>query len=100
MRDPIFVTVGRDMEDLIPLFMAQRKADQDAIANALPSRNFEALRKTGHGMTGAGASYGFDTISDLGERLTKAARASDLAAIHKVSDEFDDYMVRVVVKYL
>jgi HPt (histidine-containing phosphotransfer) domain-containing protein len=96
--EPIIVTVDRDLQDLIPLFMAQRQADQAAIADALLSRNFEALRKIGHNMNGAGASYGFERISDLGERLTQAARAGDVAAIDEIKHAFDDYMERLVVK--
>jgi hypothetical protein len=98
--EPIVVTIDRDLQDLVPLFMAQRKADQAAIEAALPLRNFESLRLTGHGMTGAGASYGFDRISDLGVRLTDAARAADGAAIEKIKGDFDDYMRRLVVKYM
>ncbi len=98
--EPIVVTVEQALEDLVPAFMAQRKADQYDIAKALPLRDFGALRKTGHGMTGAGASYGFDRISDLGERLNEAARAGDVTAIEKVRDELDDYMNRLIVKYV
>ena len=100
MPEPIVVTVDQIVEDLMPLFMAQRKTDQRVIAQALPLRDFDALRKTGHGMTGAGASYGFDRISDLGVRLCEAARGGDVAAIRKVGDELDDYMQRLIVKYV
>ena len=100
MVEPIVITVGRDMEDLVPIFLAQRKTDQAAIAAALPLRNFEALRKTGHGMTGAGSSYGFTQISDLGERLVLAARAGDVATLRLIEAELDDYMTRLVVKYM
>ena len=97
--DAIVVTVERGLQDLIPAFLAQRQADQAAIVAALPLRNFEALRRTGHGMAGAGASYGFERISDLGERLVLAARAGDVAALEVLQREFDDYMTRLVVKY-
>ena len=98
--EPIIITVERDLEDLIPLFMAQRQAEQAAIADALLSRNFEALRKIGHNVNGAGASYGFDRISELGERLNQAARAGDVTAIGEIRQAFDDYMARLVVKYM
>ena len=97
---PIVVIVERDMEELIPLFLSQRKADQAAIARALETHNFEALRRTGHGMAGAGTSYGFDALSKLGDRLVKAARARNVALLAKLKTEFDDYMARLVVKYV
>jgi hypothetical protein len=98
--EPIVITVDRDLQDLMPIFMAQRQADQAAIAAALPLRHFEALRKVGHGMAGAGTSYGFPHISDLGERIVLAARAGDVAVLDALKCEFDDYMRRLVVKYL
>jgi len=99
-NESIIVLVEHDLKDLIPLFLAQRKSDQAAIADALTRRDFECLRKTGHGMTGAGASYGFDHLSVLGERLEQAARAADSAAIDRLRLEIDDYMARVIVKYV
>ena len=98
--EAIVVNVEKGLEDLIPVFMAQRKADQSAIATALPQRDFEALRKIGHGMEGAGTSYGFERISELGEQLTKAARAGDIAALSAIKSALDDFMSRLVVNYM
>jgi histidine phosphotransfer protein HptB len=98
--EAIIVNVEKDLEDLIPLFLARRKADQSGIAAALSRRDFEALRKIGHNMNGAGASYGFERISELGEQLTKAARAGDVAALGEIKNAFDDYMRRLVVNYM
>ena len=98
--EPIVVTVQQDLQDLVPLFLAQRKADQAAIAQALPLRDFEALRRTGHGIAGAGGSYGFDHLTVVGERLIQAARAHDAVAIASLKREFDDYLERLIVKYV
>lgn len=98
--EPIVVKVERGLADLIPLFLGQRKADQASLAQALPQRDFETIRRTGHGMAGAGASYGFDFLSELGHRIEVSARASDAAAIALLKLELDDYLARLVVKYL
>jgi len=100
LSEPIVVIVSRDLEDLLPLFMQQRKADQAAIAAAVAAADFAALRRVGHGMVGSGASYGFDALSSLGERFVSAARAGDLSAIGALQREFDDYLSRLVVKFL
>jgi len=97
--EPIVVTVDRDIEDLVPLFLAQRKADQAAIAEAIAVCDFATLRRVGHGMAGSGASYGFDYLSILGERIVNAARASDTATLGLLKRAFDDYMARVSVKF-
>jgi HPt (histidine-containing phosphotransfer) domain-containing protein len=98
--EPIVIAVDRDLQDLVPLFLAQRKADQAALAAALPARDFEALRRIGHGMAGAGASYGFDYVSAVGERIVAAAHATDIAELEQTRRAFDDYMERLVVKFV
>ena len=98
--EPIVVTVDRELQDLVPLFLAQRKADQTAIEHALRLRDFESLRRIGHGIAGSGGSYGFDHLTVLGERLIQAARARDAATLGPLKREFDDYLARLVVTYL
>jgi HPt (histidine-containing phosphotransfer) domain-containing protein len=98
--DPIVVVLDRDLEELLPLFMGRRKADQDALGIALAAGDFAAIRKIGHGMTGAGASYGFDHISELGQQLVDAARAGDSNALQQLKQDFDDDMARLIVKFM
>ena len=98
--EPIVVVVDRNVEDLVPLFLAQRKADQSAMVTAIACSDFVALRKVGHGMAGSGASYGFDALTELGERIVEAARAADLPALAQLKSQFDDYMTRLVVKFV
>jgi HPt (histidine-containing phosphotransfer) domain-containing protein len=98
--EPIVVTLSQDLADLLPLFMGQRKRDLATLTSALPAGDFEAIRRVGHGMAGAGASYGLDHFSDLGERIVAAARAGNAAALDRLRQEFEDYMARLVVNYL
>lgn len=98
--DPIVVTLSRDIEDLVPVFLAQRKADIEGLKVSIPSRDFDAVRRVGHGMAGSGASYGFDHLSVIGDRIVTAARAADVDSLNRLHHEFDDYMSRLVVKYL
>lgn len=98
--EPIVVTLSQDLADLVPLFLAQRKADLVALNAALPAADFVAIRRVGHGMAGAGASYGLDRISVLGEQLVLAARAGDTAAVRQLKLEVEDYLARLVINYM
>jgi len=99
-REPIVVTLSQDMADLVPLFLAQRKSDLAKLSAAIPAGDFEAMRRVGHGMAGAGASYGLDHISVLGEQLVGAARAKDVTALDRLKQELEDYLARLTVKYM
>ncbi len=98
--EPIVVSLPRDLRDLLPVFMAQRKSDLAILATALPARDFEAIRRVGHGMTGSGASYGFDALTALGECIVVAGHAGDVAALATLTAALDDYLARLVVKYV
>ena len=96
--EPIVVTVEQGIADLVPLFLEQRKADQAAIVVALRRRDLKTIREVGHAMAGAGSSYGFDRVSELGGCLVQAARAANMALLEMLHEEFTDYMARLVVK--
>ena len=100
MSAPIVVSVDASIRDLVPLFLEQRRQDQLALENAVEKADFMLARRAAHAMTGASASYGFDALSALGERLSMAARAGDLASMRQLKRELDDYLSRLVVKYL
>lgn len=98
--EPIVVTVDRDLEDLIPLFLSQRKSDVKNLSQALGEADLESVRRVGHAMNGAGASYGFPYVSELGQRIEDAARASDRDRIGQLIRDLDDYLARLNVKYM
>ena len=100
MNDAIVVEVERGLEDLVPLFLEQRRKDQLTITQALAHRDFEALRKIGHAMAGSGDSYGFTAISDMGEAMERAAKGQDIAALEELGRLLIDYMERVTVRFV
>lgn len=100
MTDLIVVEVERGLEDLVPLFLEQRRRDQIEITQALTRGDFEALRKIGHGMAGAGGGYGFEAISSMGEAIEAAAHARDATALAGLGRSLTIYMKRVSVKYV
>lgn len=99
MSERIVVHVDPDLEDLIPGFLANRRADVDGLQAALARGDFEAIRITGHSMKGAGGGYGFDAITDIGARIEQAALARDADAVRAGIEDLADYLVRVEVVY-
>ncbi len=93
------VKVPKDLEDLIPMFMLNRKKEIESLKAALAASNFEEMRQIGHRMKGSGRSYGFATISDLGKRIEDGARGADGATITACLEEYADYLGKVVISY-
>jgi HPt (histidine-containing phosphotransfer) domain-containing protein len=97
--DDYKVTVAKDLEDLIPVFMKNRHKELDALRTALAAADFEQLRQLGHRMKGVGNSYGFAHVSTLGKYIEDGARSGDRAALQATIGEYADYLAKVQIAY-
>jgi HPt (histidine-containing phosphotransfer) domain-containing protein len=93
------VVVGKDLEDLVPVFMNNRKKEIEILRAALAADDFEQLRQLGHRMKGVGNSYGFSKVSELGKSIEDGARNEDHAALGALIDDYGDYLARVKIVY-
>lgn len=98
-KERILVTADPEFADLIPTFLANCRREADAMAKALERRDFAAIAAASHKITGAGASYGFQLLSDKGRLIEAAAKASDRAAVSGHLDAISLYLDRVSVVY-
>jgi CheY-like chemotaxis protein/HPt (histidine-containing phosphotransfer) domain-containing protein len=95
--ETILVRINPKFADLIPRFLQNRRQDVSAIVDALDRGDFETVESLGHGMKGAGGSYGFQAITDIGAALEQAAESVDNDASRKWVGELSSYLDRVEV---
>jgi len=93
----IVAHVDPELADLIPGYLANRKKDLVAIHDALKKKDLETVRILGHGMKGSGGGYGFDTITDIGLMLEKAAKEGREEMIRREIVRLEDYLQHVVI---
>jgi PAS domain S-box-containing protein len=98
-KDTIFVRANPKFTDLIPGFLQNRRHDVIAMQDALNRGDFEAVESLGHGMRGAGGSWGFQGITDIGAALEQAAKSTDTDASRKWVGELSRYLDRVEIVY-
>ena len=96
-KDPIRVRADPAIADLIPGFLQNRMQDVIAVLDALDRSDFQAVKTLGHGMRGAGGSYGFQAITDIGAALEHAAENADIEASRKCAGELSRYLERVEI---
>lgn len=84
---------------LVPKFLVNRKNEVAAIQHAVALEDFETIRKLAHGMKGAGGSYGFDTITEIGATLEKAAKERDSEKIIHGLEMLAIYLEQVEVVF-
>ena len=75
-KDTILVPANPKFADLIPVFLQNCRQNVIAMLNALDRGDFETVEILGHGMRGAGGSYGFQAITDIGAALEQAAESA------------------------
>ena len=95
--DTILVRAEPKFADLIPVFLQNCRKNVIAMLDALDRGDFETVESLGHGMRGAGGSYGFQAITDIGAALEQAAESADTDASRKWVGELSRYLDRVEI---
>ena len=79
---------------LIPTYLLNCRKNIIVMRDALDRADFETVRNLGHQMSGTGAMYGLQFISDTGGAIEQAAGNSDIEAsrdwVGKLSNYLDD----------
>jgi HPt (histidine-containing phosphotransfer) domain-containing protein len=93
----IVVHVNAKIADLAPAFLQNRRQDVIAILDALDRGDFATVESLGHGMKGAGGSWGFQAITDIGAAVEQAAASADVNASREWVGELARYLDRVEI---
>lgn len=81
---PVKILVDTDLADLVPGYLANRRAELPVLVRSLAARNYGALQRLGHQLAGSGGAYGFDRISELGLGVEREARAGNAEELGKM----------------
>jgi len=95
--ETIRIRAQPELADLIPEFLQNRRNDVAAIREALGHGDFKTVEHLGHGMNGAGGSWGFDEVTVLGASMECAAQGADRDASYRLVDELARYLDRVEI---
>ena len=95
--ETILVRLEPKLADLIPVFLQNCRKNAITMLDALDRGDFETVEILGHGMRGAGGSYGFQAITDIGAALEQAAESADTDASRKWVGELSRYLDRVEI---
>jgi len=79
----------------VPMFLQSRRQDVITMFDALARGDFETVERLGHCMKGAGASFGFQAITDIGAAIEHEARSAHAEASRTRVDELSTYLDRV-----
>lgn len=96
---PITVSIDKDLEDLIPGFLDNRKKDVISLGDALAAGRMETLKSIGHSLKGVGGGYGFHELSVIGAEIERIAKSGETAGIAGLIHQMSDYLARIEIVY-
>jgi HPt (histidine-containing phosphotransfer) domain-containing protein len=99
MTEKIIITIDKDLADLIPGYLANRRKDIEKMNAAIDSGETEAIRMIGHQLKGSGGGYGFDFITDIGMAIEHAAKEGSREEIKGHIAALGDYLDRLETVY-
>jgi CheY-like chemotaxis protein len=89
--------IDRDTQALVQLYLENRCAEVSVLESALEKRDLDTLRNIGHNLRGSGGSYGFPTLTEIGERIETAAKAADHTALAKEVAHLREHLTEVLL---
>lgn len=89
--------VTKDIADLIPTFLGNRKNEAAALRLAIQARDCDQIVHLGERMYAVGNPYGFRQITTFGRLIRDAMAKGDLASVRDVVKSYDDYLAKVQV---
>ncbi len=99
MPDRVIVEVDQDLSDLIPGFLTHKRDDIAAIFEAVARRDYAEISRIAHRIKGEGASYGFDSMTEMGRGLEHAAATRDDGAVTTLARQLLNYMDRLEIVF-
>jgi HPt (histidine-containing phosphotransfer) domain-containing protein len=84
----------------MPKFLANRRRDAGEILDALAKGDLGKVRTIGHGVKGAGGTYGSTVISQLGARIEQAAIEQRTETVEADVRALIDYLDRVELVFV
>jgi len=93
---PIVVRADPDIAELVPQYLARRRAELPDLHAALQAADVVALQRLGHRIKGTAAGYGCAALGQRAAELDAAARAGDLRGAERAVQAMEDWLARAV----
>jgi HPt (histidine-containing phosphotransfer) domain-containing protein len=93
------VRPDKDLEDLIPSFMQNRRNELAEIESALVRGDFDFIRRMAHTWKGICRPYGFVHLETLSKTLEAAGEHEDRSETGKIASDIRTYLDNVHIVY-
>jgi len=95
---PVPLKIEPWLKAVAPGYLEKRRSDVPALRAAVDHGDFATVRTLGHQMSGTGAGFGFDRITEVGAALEHAALEKDVPAMKTQVEALDEYLRTVEIE--
>ena len=101
MKDDIYTArVSREISDLIPTFLSNRRKEVVDLRAHLKLREYKKISALAHRMVGVGTPYGFAHITNLAKVIKEEAEQANGETVRQLVEELDEYLRMVKIEYV
>jgi len=94
------INIDRDIEHLIPEFMANRAADIKKMQSLLRLGDRDSISKIAHRMKGAAGSYGFSDLSEIAARIESEAQRAGSDTLNALISALTDHLESLEISFI
>lgn len=99
MSEEIIVNIDKDLEDIMPMFLENRRKDLDALSSLLEQMDYDSIQTIGHRLAGNAGSYGLDELGKIGVALESACVDKNDEAIRTYCQQYAHFVQHLKINY-
>ncbi len=93
------VELDKELEDIVPIFMENRKKDILELDQLLANQDFAGLQNIAHKLAGNAGSYGFHQLGKMAVEFEKACEIQNLEEIKSYCEEYKHFVNNVTITF-
>lgn len=93
------VTIDKDIEEIVPTFLENRKKDIITLESAINQKDCKSIEVIAHKLAGNAGSYGFDELGSIGIIMESAAKDNNIDVINNQLSLMKNYLENLEVVY-
>lgn len=93
------VIIEKGFKEIVSIFIKSMREDVKNIGMFLENEDFEAIKKIGRRLKGAGEVNGFDFVSEIGLRLEQKSAQNDRSSVQILTKMLGEYLDHIQIDY-
>ena len=100
MSSQFIIEVDKDLEEIMPMFLENRKKDVISLKDFIETNNFSEIEIIAHKLAGNAGGYGLKALGEIGSKMELAAQNSDMKSIQDQFENYRNYITNLNIKYV